>query len=99
MGIIALTITNMDFNPRPPRGGRRGFLISIAGWCISIHAPREGGDRKNRVATSYAIFISIHAPREGGDKLYYRIAVITINFNPRPPRGGRQVSRLFDYLK
>ena len=34
-----------DFNPRPPRGGRR-----CARWrlsepeCISIHAPREGGD-------------------------------------------------------
>ena len=37
-----------DFNPRPPRGGRR----PIDGYDpetdeISIHAPREGGDSKD----------------------------------------------------
>ena len=34
-----------DFNPRPPRGGRRQeHLQQIAEYEISIHAPREGGD-------------------------------------------------------
>ena len=33
---------------------------------ISIHAPREGGD-KEITAEILAIGISIHAPREGGD--------------------------------
>ena len=33
---------------------------------ISIHAPREGGDRDGKVG-HIIIDISIHAPREGGD--------------------------------
>ena len=37
-----------NFNPRPPRGGRRRPGASL--WAqgkISIHAPREGGDSKD----------------------------------------------------
>ena len=35
-----------DFNPRPPRGGRLQALIGqVPAGYISIHAPREGGDR------------------------------------------------------
>ena len=35
-----------DFNPRPPRGGRRLRLRDFCSFVvISIHAPREGGDR------------------------------------------------------
>ena len=34
-----------NFNPRPPRGGRRyGSGYAILPYFISIHAPREGGD-------------------------------------------------------
>ena len=34
-----------DFNPRPPRGGRRyGSGYRFPSGPISIHAPREGGD-------------------------------------------------------
>ena len=33
---------------------------------ISIHAPREGGDRRPRRRNTWQC-ISIHAPREGGD--------------------------------
>ena len=34
-----------DFNPRPPRGGRRGGFVRLPTEDgISIHAPREGGD-------------------------------------------------------
>ena len=34
---------------------------------ISIHAPREGGDRQQRQLLPPVQCISIHAPREGGD--------------------------------
>ena len=35
--------------------------------------------------------ISIHAPREGGDRLEKLVnEQILIDFNPRPPRGGRR---------
>ena len=33
--------------------------------------------------------ISIHAPREGGDIAATACACRSVNFNPRPPRGGR----------
>ena len=33
---------------------------------ISIHAPREGGDFRDR-KNAEKMLISIHAPREGGD--------------------------------
>ena len=33
--------------------------------------------------------ISIHAPREGGDITKFFINIKRLNFNPRPPRGGR----------
>ena len=37
-----------NFNPRPPRGGRRPYdTHSDRNYPISIHAPREGGDSKD----------------------------------------------------
>ena len=33
--------------------------------------------------------ISIHAPREGGDIIKPAPSKAGLNFNPRPPRGGR----------
>ena len=37
--------TAINFNPRPPRGGRPGrHRAASPGRWISIHAPREGGD-------------------------------------------------------
>ena len=56
-----------DFNPRPPRGGRRLHSPGAADPLrISIHAPREGGDSWNGNKDGRR-WISIHAPREGGD--------------------------------
>ena len=57
------------FNPRPPRGGRLGRRNCVH-TCdlISIHAPREGGDRISGGRQHHRV-ISIHAPREGGDKV------------------------------
>ena len=58
---------NQDFNPRPPRGGRRLNSLAFCGLSsISIHAPREGGDLVP-VYGDVTSVISIHAPREGGD--------------------------------
>ena len=62
-------IAPLNFNPRPPRGGRlaqEGFEQVYSD--ISIHAPREGGDRHARQIPRVLEQISIHAPREGGDR-------------------------------
>ena len=77
------------FNPRPPRGGRPGWITGTAsGLGISIHAPREGGDGSYKV-NLLVYFISIHAPREGGDTWDRMSRDAAFDFNPRPPRGGR----------
>ena len=61
-------------------------------YLISIHAPREGGDHTTFRDLRLTVGISIHAPREGGDRGYLRQhGLCRTDFNPRPPRGGRQV--------
>ena len=83
------------FNPRPPRGGRPvRYLVHLDHPAISIHAPREGGDILH-ANSGYRCIISIHAPREGGDFMFLRRGPVTYDFNPRPPRGGRQHTLIF----
>ena len=60
----------------------------IAELKISIHAPRVGGDVRAHHLRMVDI-ISIHAPRVGGDIMYKEIFAQRLNFNPRPPCGGR----------
>ena len=81
-----------NFNPRPPRGGRRAVGAVPQSKEISIHAPREGGDAAGRSYIPHQA-ISIHAPREGGDAGPVLVLCVQRNFNPRPPRGGRPQGR------
>ena len=77
-----------NFNPRPPRGGRR--ILVPDGYCpahISIHAPREGGD-SSQLRLFRPIYISIHAPREGGDCASRRGCCPTNTFQSTPPARG-----------
>ena len=56
-------------------------------WCISIHAPREGGDPILGICVLLCA-ISIHAPREGGDG-YDIIDATSINIiSIHAPREG-----------
>ena len=89
---FAIVIRFINFNPRPPRGGRLyDFAPGSPYFKISIHAPREGGDSGYQYEDLRLVVISIHAPREGGDCFCFAIVIRFINFNPRPPRGGRRV--------
>ena len=59
--------SEMNFYPRPPRGGRpAGALHGDGGLDISIHALREEGDDLHRQRARRGE-ISIHALREEGD--------------------------------
>ena len=61
---------------------------------ISIHAPREGGDRKCKTEIILHI-ISIHAPREGGDEAAGGITVSLEQFQSTPPaRGATAIARV-----
>ena len=52
--------------------------------------PARGATTPMEVVNLY-FDISIHAPREGGDLIVNTITKDCLtNFNPRPPRGGRQ---------
>ena len=53
----------------------------------STPSARRATDKDRR--TLETIFISIHALREEGDKSRIRCSALQLNFNPRPPRGGR----------
>ena len=57
-----------DFNPRPPRGGRRADKQANEGYNYDFNPrpPRGGRPLPDQREAAYAI-ISIHAPREGGD--------------------------------
>ena len=55
---------------------------------ISIHALREEGDPEQAVRHEEKV-ISIHALREEGDASDAGPPSVSINFYPRPPRGGR----------
>ena len=57
------------------------FIVLLA---ISIHAAREGGDRRATVNPA-GFDISIHAAREGGDWDFFSIHTYRDNFNPRRP--------------
>ena len=106
------TRARYDFNPRPPRGGRRRHTLPLSyRSAISIHALREEGDCGSpSPVRGSARFQSTPSARRAtqhneGKSLIFefqstpsaRRATLTargsitpgINFNPRPPRGGR----------
>ena len=68
---------------RPVRGGR-----------ISIHAPREGCDKSQTLASSF--FIAHFNPRtpRGVRRTPLSVSNSPIHFNPRTPRGVRQQTLL-----
>ncbi len=59
--------TSCGFNPRAPRGARRGngYWASDSD-CVSIHAPRVGRD-VSCASIAFNAVVSIHAPRVGRD--------------------------------
>ena len=75
-----------------PREGGDGIFADTpcANTGISIHAPREGGDTQLDLVFAFPKPISIHAPREGGDSAVGTARRSGLDFNPRPPRGGRR---------
>ena len=81
--------TNISIHA-PREGGDRGWRLSLC--CLvkfQSTPPARGATRLCRAEYSGGA-ISIHAPREGGDGAWAALqGKASINFNPRPPRGGR----------
>ena len=59
---------------------------------ISIHAPREGGDRRSTERGIQSYYFNPRPPR--GGRLSGNLAALTnFHFNPRPPRGGATTAK------
>ena len=86
---LFINIEGLDFNPRPPQGGRRYTWYT---WYILYRfqsTPPARGATNKYGKLSRIIVISIHAPRKGGDHFFVLCQRVKNNFNPRPPQGGR----------
>ena len=85
-----------NFNPRPPRGGRHGT------YNIEVDTREFQSTPSARRATVFPakvwiyVDISIHALREEGDVYNSRFVDTAVDFNPRPPRGGRLLGDVTD---
>ena len=80
--------SHIDFNPRPPRGGRRNYpLKKPVRLQFQSTPPARGATRTSYSSTAFRI-ISIHAPREGGDLAGHLQAVFVCLFQSTPPARG-----------
>jgi len=81
------------FNPRSPRGERRGwnpFLCRVISFQSTLPA---GGATSDEFDGCDTLKISIHAPRGGSDQSEPKGLISEIYFNPRSPRGERPALR------
>ena len=78
------------FNPLPPCGGRhRSAVGAVRTDGISIHSLRVEGDHAAKHTAMPRSPISIHSLRVEGDRHRLCYTIVTKNFNPLPPCGGR----------
>ena len=71
----------------PGRGATIRLVAVLPRLCVSIHAPREGCDKKP-VGTPPNKAVSIHAPREGCDVAKMTLTEIAREVSIHAPREG-----------
>ncbi len=87
----------MNFNPRPPWGGRRILCFDCCKFnLISIHALRGEGDFVTTIVFTACCNFNPRPPW-GGRLINSHTNVIPMHFNPRPPWGGRPKVNAADY--
>ena len=81
----------LNFNPRPPRGGRPSFQGDPKAEVQFQSTPsaRRATGSFDKDAQAKALFQSTPSARRATCSLLSALCA-TINFNPRPPRGGRR---------
>ena len=77
------------FYPRPPRGGRPFLIASRMRSSVFLSTPSARRATAPLILIGGNIMISIHALREEGDHWPTSRSRPSMNFYPRPPRGGR----------
>ena len=79
-----------NFNPLPPRGGRRHRINIICVRYPFQSTPSAWRETKTAGIHGHSVVISIHSLRVEGDPVRSSSAVHGRYFNPLPPRGGRR---------
>ena len=82
-------LSDGNFYPRPPRGGRQWAVGAPAGYTGFLSTPSARRATKQVVHRVTVHKISIHALREEGDGWHGLCYAALSDFYPRPPRGGR----------
>ena len=77
-----------DFNPRPPRGGRRLLEYLRQNGVKFQSTPPARGATQQIFNRFIFLPISIHAPREGGDASLYRAVAVFSRISIHAPREG-----------
>ena len=70
--------------------GDAGVVVTLIGFCISIHSLRMEGDVRIPTTTARVLLISIHSLRMEGDSDIEEMIRHEKYFNPLPPHGGRR---------
>ena len=84
-----LQTLTVDFNPRPPRGGRPiTQSIPEPSRTFQSTPPARGATKGRFTSTGDTEVISIHAPREGGDQRIYHGQYRGGIFQSTPPARG-----------
>ena len=73
----------------PREGGDSSSIIGLSSIKISIHAPREGGDHDAVPVLRHHLPFQSTPPARGATRTSTRERKKRMDFNPRPPRGGR----------
>ena len=81
-----------NFNPRPPRGGRRLLEYLRQNGVKFQSTPPARGATQQIFNRFIFLPISIHAPREGGDASLYRAVAVFSRISIHAPREGGDVS-------
>ena len=86
---MSLMMTDQkDFNPRPPRGGRRHMPKADNNNCQFQSTPPARGATRTVPGLAAPAAISIHAPREGGDDGQISARCPVFAFQSTPPARG-----------
>ena len=87
----ARTVRRSDFYPRPPRGGRPGF-VDLSGYVekISIHALREEGDFWSSASVCGAsVFLSTPSARRATVAEIDKVGILLISIHALREEGDR----------
>ena len=88
----------IDFNPRPPCGGRLFLLFCFLRYVIFQSTSPVWRTTNSDYVAEFEFDISIHVPRVEDDVLPVNYVGWTNYFNPRPPCGGRPGEKVAGYI-